>query len=118
MADTKTPDIKSNNDAAKHESNRAQQTMQKAELEKNASDYDTGDNLASRQDILNPNLHYGITNDTELLMPETQSGTAQSTGDYVPSAQASSYTGAPIQSSQGDGSYANSSQTGVSAPGW
>ncbi len=77
MADTKAPDLKAEATQSKFEANRVQQTMQKAEAQR-ASDYDTGDHLALRQDILNPNLHYGLANEDEMLLPLTQSGDVQS----------------------------------------
>ena len=115
MADTNTPDVKSQAAASKYESNRAQQTLQKAEAEK-ASDYDTGDHIALRQDILNPNLHYGLANEEETLLPTHQSGEAgvntANVGSDSLSTQPSSLSSAPA-----GGDYASpSSPTGLSAP--
>ncbi|WP_321337298.1 Ig-like domain-containing protein [uncultured Cohaesibacter sp.] len=115
MADTNTPDVKSQAAASKYESNRAQQTLQKAEAEK-ASDYDTGDHIALRQDILNPNLHYGLANEEETLLPTHQSGEAgvntANVGSDPLSTQPSSLSSAPA-----GGDYASpSSPSGLSAP--
>nr|WP_321484326.1 Ig-like domain-containing protein [uncultured Cohaesibacter sp.] len=115
MADTNTPDVKSQAAASKYESNRAQQTLQKAEAEK-ASDYDTGDHIALRQDILNPNLHYGLANEEETLLPTHQSGEAgentANVGSDSLSTQPSSLSSAPT-----GGDYASpSSPSGLSAP--
>ena len=63
MADTNIPNKTTNSTISKQEVTRTQQAAQKAELEKSVSDYDTGDSLAARQDILNPNLHYGLLNE-------------------------------------------------------
>ncbi|SFN78358.1 VCBS repeat-containing protein, partial [Cohaesibacter marisflavi] len=115
MADTNTPDVKSEAAASKFESNRAQQTLQKAEMEK-ASDYDTGDHIALRQDILNPNLHYGLANEDETLLP-TQSpgeadGSAADVGSGSLSTQPSSLASAPA----GDDFVSPVSSSGLSAP--
>ena len=115
MADTNTTDVKSQAAASKYESNRAQQTLQKAEAEK-ASDYDTGDHIALRQDILNPNLHYGLANEEETLLPTHQSGEAgentANVGSDSLSTQPSSLSSAPT-----GGDYASpSSPSGLSAP--
>nr|WP_320143935.1 Ig-like domain-containing protein [uncultured Cohaesibacter sp.] len=115
MADTNTPDVKSQAAASKYESNRAQQTLQKAEAEK-ASDYDTGDHIALRQDILNPNLHYGLANEEETLLPTHQSGEAgvntANVGSDSFSTQPSSLSSAPA-----GGDYVSpSSPSGLSAP--
>ena len=115
MADTNTPDVKSEAAASKFESNRAQQTLQKAEMEK-ASDYDTGDHIALRQDILNPNLHYGLANEEETLLPTQQSGEVDgSTADVGSgslSTQPSSLASAPAV----DDFVSPVSASGLSAP--
>nr|WP_321446197.1 Ig-like domain-containing protein [uncultured Cohaesibacter sp.] len=90
MADTNIPDKTTNSTISKQEVTRTQQAAQKAELEKSVSDYDTGDSLAARQDILNPNLHYGLLNETELELPQTVSGPAES---GVSSLQSGSFNG-------------------------
>ncbi|WP_319532974.1 Ig-like domain-containing protein [uncultured Cohaesibacter sp.] len=85
MADTTTPEIKINSSNSKLDVSRAQNSAQKSALDKNASDYDTGDHLASRQDILNPNLHYGITVENELPFVDPQNGGADGSAAFVSS---------------------------------
>nr|WP_321461885.1 Ig-like domain-containing protein [uncultured Cohaesibacter sp.] len=115
MADTRTPDAKSEAATSKYESNRVQQSLQKAEAEK-ASDYDTGDHIALRQDILNPNLHYGLANGDEVLLPEQQSGEASSSNSQTASSPISSDSSSTLPSSATSGATAPASSSGLSAP--
>ncbi|WP_316861143.1 Ig-like domain-containing protein [uncultured Cohaesibacter sp.] len=116
MADTKSSDIKLDTNLAKYEANRVQQTLQKAEADKQASDYDTGDRTAFRQDILNPNLHYGLSSEEEVLISQAQNGHAGvgiNSTSSEPVASDQQYSSASKPSAP-DGS-ANSS-SGLSAP--
>nr|WP_319391013.1 Ig-like domain-containing protein [uncultured Cohaesibacter sp.] len=115
MADTKAPDLKAEATQSKFEANRVQQTMQKAEAQR-ASDYDTGDHLALRQDILNPNLHYGLANEDEMLLPLTQSGDVQSGVADTGSGPAVTGDGSSFPSTS-DGTLSSpSASSGPSAP--
>ncbi|MBL4787217.1 MAG: cadherin repeat domain-containing protein, partial [Cohaesibacteraceae bacterium] len=71
----------------------AQNASQKANQEKQAAesaDYDTGDARAARQDILNPNLHYGTTEEAQMLAEnapeggEGQPGTGSASSNFLP----------------------------------
>ena len=115
MADTNTPDVKSEAAASKFESNRAQQTLQKAEMEK-ASDYDTGDHIALRQDILNPNLHYGLANEEETLLPTQQSGEADGSTADVGSGSLSTQPSLLASAPVGTDFVSPVSSSGLSAP--
>ena len=115
MADTKTPDIKATSNSSKFEANRAQQAAQKT-LDKSASDYDTGDQVALRQDILNPNLHYGLSTDYEYITTPTESGAAGTSGNLAPSSAVSTHDdagGSGLDASLGN---APLSSSGLSAP--
>ena len=115
MADTKTPDVKTETEALKFETNRVHQTLQKAEAEK-ASDYDTGDQIALRQDILNPNLHYGLANEEETLLPVQQSGTAQTGVADTGSGPLATENGSTLPSQNSLDATRASTSSGLSAP--
>ncbi|TLP42491.1 hypothetical protein FDK21_19755, partial [Cohaesibacter sp. CAU 1516] len=115
MADTNIPDMNTNNTISKQEANRTQQAAQKAELEKSVSDYDTGDSVAFRQDILNPNLHYGLLNEAEQEFPDTVSGPAESGATDVDTNAASGDQTADLASPTSSFASSPVSQTGLSA---
>ncbi|SNZ20526.1 calcium-binding protein [Cohaesibacter gelatinilyticus] len=91
MADEKITPSSPSNAAKSHEAHRAQNSAQKAEADKSPNaihDYDTQDLSASRQDILNPNLHYGTSTEDELLISQTDTSTgAKQEADLSPSNQ-------------------------------
>nr|WP_319483160.1 cadherin-like domain-containing protein [uncultured Cohaesibacter sp.] len=115
MADTKTPDLKAEATQSKFEANRVQQTMQKADAQR-ASDYDTGDQIALRQDILNPNLHYGLANEDEMLLPLAQSGDVQSEIADTGTGPASTGNGSSFPSASNGIISSPSASSGQSAP--
>ncbi len=116
MADTSTPNIKINSSSTKLEANRAQDSAQKADQYKGGSDYDTGDHIAARQDILNPNLHYGVTVESELPFTDTQSGAADDSGARVSGEPINNGAPQTTPSAFANGPQSPLSSTGPSAP--